>query len=135
MGVAGALLALVFAFPNLQGTRLLTISDIAKPEALRVALCSGSQRLDVRFERTQPEGRNNTGRQTPQNFDNTAGAIFRIVDGTIDAATTCVLTDEAFVAGGTLISLNRPSPTARCSKARYPEFQADKGRPVVGCWP
>lgn len=135
MGAAGVLLALAFAFPNLQGTRLLTTSELAKPEALRVALCSGSQRLDVQFERRQPEGQNNTGRQTPQNFDHTAGAIFRIVNGKIDANATCVLTDEAFLAGGTLIPLKRPSPTARCSKARYPEFQADKGRPVVGCWP
>src|SRR4029450_1612742 len=29
----------------------------------------------------------------------------------------------------------RPPETARCSKAMYPDFQADKGRPVVGCWP
>lgn len=135
MGAAGVLLALAFAFPNVQGTRLLATSDIASPELLRVALCSGSQRQAVQFERRQPEGRNNTGRQTPQNFDNTAGAIFRIVNGKVDSNATCVLTDEAFVASGVLIPLKRPPQNARCSKARYPEFQADKGRPVVGCWP
>ena len=135
MAAAGVLLALAFAFPDVQGTRLLATSEMEKPEMLRVALCSGSQRLVVQFERRQPDGPNSTGRQTPQNFDRTAGAVFRIVNGAIGADAICVLTDETFLSGGTLIPLKRPPRTARCSTARYPEFQADKGRPVVGCWP
>lgn len=135
MGTTGVLLALAFAFPNLQGTRLLATSEIPKPETLRVALCGGSQRLAVQFERRQAEGRNSTSRQTPHNFERTAGAVFRIVNGTIGADAACVLTDETFLSDGTLIPVKRPPQTARCSTARYPEFQADKGRPVVGCWP
>jgi hypothetical protein len=70
------LLALAFAFPNEQGTHLVSTGDIPKPEALRTAVCSRNQQVAVQFERRQAEGRNSTGRQTPQNFANTAGAGF-----------------------------------------------------------
>ena len=78
-------LAAAFAFPNEQGTRLLATGQIAKPEALRVALCSGNLQVPVQFERRQPEGRNSTGRQTPQNFESSAGAAFRIVGAKVES--------------------------------------------------
>lgn len=129
------ILAAAFAFPNEPGTRLLATSEIAKPEALRVALCTGGQQVPVQFERRQPEGQKSTGRQTPQNFGSTAGSVFRITTGTVSADATCVLVEESFLAGATSLPLKRPSPTARCSRTAYPEFQSDKGRAVVGCWP
>src|SRR5687767_877302 len=135
MGAAGLLLALAFAFPNDQGTRLLATADIAKPELLRIALCSGGQQLPVQFERRQPEGADSTGRQTPRNFANTAGAVFRITGGKVNTDVTCMLADESFVRGATVLPLKRPADDARCPNARYPDFQADKGRPVVACWP
>ena len=129
------LLAVAFAFPNEQGTRLLATGEISKPEAIRVAICSGGQELPVAFERRQPDSATSNGRQTPQNFSNTAGAVFKIVKGSIGADATCLLADEAFSAGATPVPMTRPPATARCSKAMYPDFQADKSRPVVGCWP
>jgi hypothetical protein len=135
MSAAALLLAVAFAFPNEPGTRLLATAEIAKPEALHVALCSGGVRVPVQFERRQAEGKGSTGRQTPRNFANTAGSVFRITGGTISADATCVLTDDSFVAGATLVPLKRPFGEARCAKTKYPDFQADKNRPVVGCWP
>lgn len=135
MSAALLLAALVFAFPNERGTSLLSIAEIAKPEILRVALCSGGQRLSVQFERRQPEGAKTTGRQTPQNFAQTAGAVFRIVGGKVVADATCVLADESLLADATVVPLKRPPQHARCSTAAYPQFQVDKDRPVVGCWP
>lgn len=136
MSAAALLLAAVaFAFPNEQGTRLLVTSEIAKPEALSIALCSGSQRVAVQFERRQGEGRSTTSRQTPQNFTQTAGAVFRVTDGTVSADATCVLADDSFLAGVTLVPLKRPSQNARCLTTMYPQFQADKNRAVVACWP
>ena len=129
------LLAVAFAFPNEQGTRLLATGDIARPETLHTALCSGNRQMTVQFERKQSEGTGGSGRQSPQNFANTAGAVFRITSGTVTADAACALTDESFSAGGTLMRLTRPRADARCSRADYPSFQADKGRPVVGCWP
>ena len=136
MNAAALLLAAVaFAFPNEQGTRLLATADITNPESLRIALCSSGQQVQVQFERRQPEGADSTGRQTPRNFANTAGAVFRITGAKVSADVTCMLADESFVRGATVLPLKRPADDARCPKARYPDFQADKGRPVVGCWP
>ena len=136
MDAAGLLLlAVAFAFPNEPGTRLLATAEIAKPEALRIGLCSGGQQVRVQFERRQPEGAQTNHRQTPQNFANTAGAVFRVISANVSADATCVLADESFLAGATVLPLKRPSDDARCPKARYPDFQVDKGRPVVGCWP
>ena len=128
-------LAVAFAFPNEHGTRLLATSDIPGPEALRVALCTGGQQLPIQFERRQAEARASSGRETPQNFSNTAGAVFRVTSGSLNASATCVLADEGFLAGATLVPFRRPPQDARCSKAKYPQIQADKNRPVVGCWP
>ena len=136
MGAAALLvLAAAFAFPDEQGTRLLSTTDIAKPEMLQVAACSGGEQVPVRFERRQVEGPDSTGRQWPGNFAHTAGAVFRVAKGSISADATCLLAEESFFAGASLITLARPPEGARCSKAEYPTFQADKGRPVVGCWP
>jgi hypothetical protein len=135
MGAALLILSLAFAFPNEQGTSLLATGDIAKPEILRVALCSGGQQVPVQFTRRQPEGPKTSGRQAPQNFAHTEGAVFRIVGGKVAADATCVLADESLLAGATVVHMKRPPQNARCSKAAYPQFQADKDRPVVGCWP
>jgi hypothetical protein len=89
----------------------------------------------VRFERRQIEGRNTTGRQTPQNFAQTEGAVFQIAGGKVSPEATCMLAEESFLSGATLVPLRRPPQNARCSIAAYPQFQTDKGRPVVGCWP
>ena len=48
---------------------------------------------------------------------------------------TCVLGDESFLAGATVVPLTRPPRDARCSRADYPPIQIDKNRAVVGCWP
>jgi hypothetical protein len=135
MNAALLVAALAFAFPNEQGTRLLATGEIAKPEALRIAICSNGQQVSVQFERRQPEGPKTTGRQTPQNFAQTAGGVFRVVGGSVSPDATCVLGDDSFLAGTALVPLKRPAQNARCSNARYPLFQSDKSRPVVGCWP
>lgn len=129
------LVAVAFAFPNEQGTQLLVTGELANPETLRTALCTGEQRVSVQFERRQTEGRSTTRRQTPQNFAQTAGAVFQVAGGTVSSEATCVLAEESFLSGATLVPLKRPPQNARCTKATYPQFQADKGRPVVGCWP
>jgi hypothetical protein len=132
---AALLVAVAFAFPNEQGTQLLTTGEIATPQALRVAICSDGRQVPIQFDRRQSESRNSTGRQTPQNFPNTAGYVFRTVGGTIPPDASCLVADEAFLADAMSVPIARPSETARCAKAMYPDFQADKGRPVVGCWP
>ena len=130
-----AAIALAFAFPNPQGTHLLATGEVANPGVLRTAICTGGQRVSVEFERRQTEGKDSTGRQAPHNFLQTAGALFRIAGGTVSPNSACVMTDDSFVKGATFVPLQRPDRGARCARSAYPQFQTDKGRPVVACWP
>jgi hypothetical protein len=135
VSAAALALAVAFAFPNPQGTRLIATGDIARPETLRIALCSGGQQRSVQFDSRQAEGRIGSGRRTSGNFANVAGAVFRVEGAAVNSGATCVLADEAFLTGATVVPLTRPPADSRCSKATYPQIQAEKGRPVVGCWP
>ncbi len=135
MTPAALLVAVAFAFPNEQGTLLLATAEIATPQALRVAICSDGRQVPIQFDRQQSESRNGTGRQTPQNFADTGGFVFRIVSGAIRSDATCLVADDTLLGGAIAVPIARPPETARCAKAMYPDFQADKGRPVVGCWP
>lgn len=132
---AALALAVAFAFPNQDGSRVLATGNIAQPARLRTALCSSGQRLTVEFERRQPEGKDSTGRQSSYNFANTAGSAFRVLGANANPGASCLVMDEAFLAGTTVIPLTRPPLDARCLKAQYPAIQAIKSRPVVACWP
>lgn len=130
------LISVAFAFSDEQGARLLATSAPANPQMLQAALCTGAREpVAIEFDHTQTEAPNSTGRQSSQNFDRTAGAVFRITGAKVSSGSTCVLTDQSFIAGATLVPLERPPQSARCSKAAYPQLQSDKGRPVLGCWP
>ena len=124
-----------FAFPDQSGTQLLTTAALADPEAIRMALCTGGRQVGVRFARSQMEGRNSTGRQTPNNFANTAGAVFHVTNAALDSAAACLLAPASLLTGASLEPLTRPANGLRCSKQAYPQFQVDKSRPVVACWP
>jgi hypothetical protein len=132
---AAIVLAVAFAFGNQDGSRLLSTGEMAAPEVLRTGICAGGQRVTVQFEGRQADGKDGTGRQTPGNVANTAGTVFRVVGSKVDAGATCLLADETFLTGVTVVPLKRPTQGARCSKGHYPQFQAAKSRPVVACWP
>src|SRR5262245_15473515 len=119
---AAMVLAVAFAFANQDGSRLLTTGELAAPEVLRTGMCAGGQRVNVQFEGRQAEGKASTGRQTPGNFANTAGTVFRVVGGKVSAGTTCLLADESFFTGATVVPLKRPGQSTRCSKDEYPQF-------------
>lgn len=123
-----------FAFPNSEGTRLLATADIGNPEALRTALCSAGRRVTVEFDGRQLEGRNSSGRQAAHNFTNTAGSVFRITSEPIDPQVTCFLVTASFLSGTIDVSLKQAAADARCSRDWYPAFEAEKLRPIVGCW-
>ena len=124
-----------FAFPDETGARLLSTAAISDPAALRTALCSGGRRLVVQFDRRQAQSSSSTQRQAPHNFANTAGAIFRIAGGPVDPDATCFLAADSFVAGATVVPLERAAENSRCSRELYPQFESARGRPVVACWP
>ncbi len=130
-----ALLAVAFAFPNEGGTRLLTTASLDAPAAYHTALCTGGRRAMVEFDHNQGERPASNGRQTPQNFDNIAGTVFRVVGPAVAPGATCAIADGAFVAGAVSVPVRRSTQDSRCSNALYSHFQSDKNRPVVACWP
>lgn len=123
-----------FAFPDRNGARLITTAPVAQPALLTAALCSGGRRLVVQFDRAQDESRATTRRQTPENFENTRGAVFRIVGGTIDPASTCFLATAQLMSGGPPVSVKPADPPASCGQGRKAQYEAARGRPVVACW-
>lgn len=84
-----------FGLPDQGGSRLLQLPDLARPELLRTALCSGGRRVAVQFDRRQVESASD-GRRTARNFDKLAGSVYTVLGNTVDPAAACFLPSEAF---------------------------------------
>jgi hypothetical protein len=135
-----------FALPDQRGSRLLLVTSqvdrdrgltnalpsLARPELLKVALCSGGRRVPVQFERRQVGGAND-GRQSSSNFDQLAGSVFTVVGNTGDPGVPCFLASEALLAGSTVLSIAAPEGSAAC--LQRDRFATLRDRPLVHCWP
>ncbi len=122
-----------FGLQDQNGNRLLLMPNLAQPELLKVALCSGGRRFPVQFGRRQVEREGNNGRQTPYNFDNLAGSVFTILTGRVDPDATCFLATEPLLAGSTLLSIAAPEGSGACLQRG--RFATLRDRPVIHCWP
>ena len=122
-----------FGLPDQRGSRLLVIPKLDHPELLKAALCSGSRRVPVQFERRQIEGANADGRQTGGSFDKLAGSLFTIVGNTVDPDGPCFLASEALLAGSAVLSITAPEGSGAC--LQRDQFATLRDRPVVHCWP
>jgi hypothetical protein len=122
-----------FGLPDQRGGRLLVIPRLARPELLKVALCSGGRRVPVQFERRQAEGANGDGRQTARSFDTLAGSVFTVLGSTIDPDVPCFLASEALLAGSAVLSITAPEGVGACLQSG--RFAMLRDRPVVHCWP
>jgi hypothetical protein len=122
-----------FALQDDGGTRLLLLPPLEHPERLKTALCSDGRRLPVQFERRQVERTGANGRQTPNNFDNLGGSVFRIGMGKVGADVTCFLAGEPLLSGAAVLTVSAPRPAGAClQRARFADLRA---RPVTHCWP
>jgi hypothetical protein len=122
-----------FGLPDQSGARLLLMPNLAHPELLKTALCSGGRRFPVQFERRQAEREGHNGRQTADNFDNLAGSVFRILGGRTDPGATCFLASEPLLSGVTLLSIAAPVGSGAC--VHRDRFATLRDRPVTHCWP
>ena len=124
-----------FALPDPTGARLLVIPDLARPESLKTALCSGGRQFPIRFVRRQTASRDFAGRETPRHFDELAGSLFKVLVGRITADATCFLASESFLAESTPLTIAPWHGADACSRAQRGRFASLRGRPVVHCWP
>jgi hypothetical protein len=125
-----------FAFPDLSGTRLLTVSDLPQPAVFETALCSDGRRYPVRFERRQTERKGYNGRQTPHNFDNLAGSVFTVLQGKIDYefGTSCFLASQRLLSSATLLPVERLAEPGECGRELRRQLASSRNRQVVNCW-
>ena len=121
-----------FGLPDQRGGRLLQIPDLARPELLKAALCSGGRRLAVQFDRRQVQSAND-GRQTGRNFDKLAGIVYTVLGNTVDPDAACFLPSEALLAGSVILSIGAPDGSGACPQRE--RFATLRDRPVVHCWP
>lgn len=121
-----------FGLPDQRGGRLLVIPDVARPELLKAAICSGRGRVAVRFDRYQVE-RANDGRQTGRNFDQLAGSVYTILGNPVDPDAACFLPGAALLEGSTILSIAPPDGLGAC--LQRDRFATLRDRPVVRCWP
>jgi hypothetical protein len=121
-----------FGLSDQRGGRLLLIPDLARPELLRAAVCSGGRRVAVRFERRQVESAND-GRQTGRNFDKLAGSVYTVLGNTVDPDAPCLLASEALLAGSTILGIAAPDGSGACLQRE--RFATLRDRAVVQCWP
>jgi hypothetical protein len=122
-----------FGLQDQNGSRLLLIPNLAQPELLKVALCTGGRRFPVQFSRRQIEREGHNGRQTPDNFDSLAGSVFTILTGRVDPDATCFLASEPLLAGSTLLSIAAPDGAGACLQRG--RFATLRDRRVIHCWP
>ena len=123
-----------FAFPDQSGTRLLAISEPPRSELFHTAFCSAGHRVSVRFDHRQVERDGHNGRQTRYNFDQLAGAVFTVVDPTIDATSTCFLASDALTSSATLLSAEASPETDECGPRVQRQLASVRSRGVVNCW-
>ena len=121
-----------FGLQDQSGSRLLLIPNVARPELLKTALCSGGRRVPVQFARRQIAGTNTNGRQTSTNFDKLAGSVFTVVGNPVVPDAFCFLASDSLLAGSTILSFTAPDSPGAC---RQPDrFAKLRDRPVVHCW-
>jgi hypothetical protein len=121
-----------FAYADSSGRRLLAVSELSDPAAVLTAICQSGGRLAVRFDRHQPRGENDSGRQTSRNFDNDEGDLFRVVDGDAGRDETCLLIGPALFALASP-TIPRGALDTRCDPADSTRITEVKQRLVTSC--
>lgn len=124
-----------FAFPDESGTRLLTTSGLMQPTMLHTALCSGGGRFPVQFESRQAEREGHNGRETSYNFDNLAGAVYKVLKGKLDSGASCFLISDVLLSSAAVLPAQRPEASGQCDTVVRRRLASSRSRDLVNCWP
>ena len=108
--------------------------DVPEPAGIHTALCGGSRRYTVRFERQQAARAASDHRQTWRNFDNVAGSLFSVLQGTVDRETSCFLASDSLLASATVLAAEHPPTSTVCSPEARERLTTLRSRRVVNCW-
>lgn len=124
-----------FAFSDSSGTRVLALGTLKHPEKIHTLVTPTGQELPVRFEASQPESPQSTGRQTYWNFDNTRGQRFRIENGVLPEGDVGFLATDSLLSVGQPMELFGESPeTGDLSPRRDRALEEALGRKILRSW-
>jgi hypothetical protein len=123
----------VFGFPDPSGARLITVPSLLRPAGLHTALCSGTRRFSVRFERRQTEREGYNGRRTPDNFDNLDGVIYAVLQGRIEPNAICFLAVDRFLSSAALLPAEPPAASNDCDPDARRRIASSRSRLAVSC--
>lgn len=124
----------VFGFADETGTKIITITNMKPmdaPEEYDLAIGYGSA-IELEFVGWQDATAQDSGRQTPDNFDNLAGDVFKAKNGIFTAGKTYFLAKSSVVAPDalkTLISLEQDGGIV--DETTVKSIEAIKNRKIV----
>ncbi len=121
-----------FALPDESGTRLIAIPGMPGAADARAALCSDGSNVPVKYEGQQPEKAGN-GRQTPAQFQNLGGDVFRI-QGSVNPTAACFLLGGGWISAAEPVPLRREANPQACGTGIAAKMAALKKRAVVQCF-
>lgn len=100
----------VFGFADEAGERLITIpidsgAELANPEQFDTAIGNGGELIEIEYVRHQEANDQDTNRQTINNFNNMAGYLYKVKNGTLLSNKSYLLARKDIVSKGSLVAL------------------------------
>jgi hypothetical protein len=119
-----------FAIANVKGDRLLAWEPLGSARLMTRGACGGDRVVTVKPLGYREQGSRSTGRETPANFDQLAGELFR-PDAPLQGSPVCVLMTDVFARGRRFAALDAPGT---CDEATRARISTARGRSVANCW-
>jgi len=119
----------VFGFADESGKRLITIpvengDKIYGPEEFNVAVGNNGELAEIRFVGRQDANDMDNGRQNMYNFDNMAGYIYEVTDGSLNKDKSYLLTKDTILNKNSLVEL-KPAKDTESDTEYYKKADAD----------
>jgi hypothetical protein len=121
-----------FGFPNVPGTEIIVLHDMARASELRTAICGG-RRVSIRFARRQA-GTGAADRDSPQSFDTLNGTVFQIAGETVRPEDTCFVATDSMIETAEILQVRALSDPAECTVTQRRRLAAVRDRPTRACW-
>jgi hypothetical protein len=125
----------LFGFTNETAKYIILAGNLEEGQsigAINKAIGENGNILTIKYLRTQEKNEKDNGRLTAQNFDNLAGYIFEITQGTAKQNETYYLINDKFNAKSILDS--QKGNQAEIDAAAKEEIEKIKGRKVKSSW-
>jgi hypothetical protein len=125
----------LFGFTNETAKYIILAGNLEEGQsigAINKAIGENGNILTIKYLRTQEKNEKDNGRLTAQNFDNLAGYIFEITQGTAKQNETYYLINDKFNAKSILDS--QKGNQAEIDAAAKEEIEKRKGRKVKSSW-